>query len=144
METSPRCWVGVKVFGNELGVFTCEDLNNHINQMSLSLAGLAVKLLKVRPRCNVDCCHSVLFELAASLLVPAGSGGGAAPQGRADHRGAGFTLSVWFACQTGHQHDLPHFTAPEGQRQLQRLVSLLPDWTPQTHVLPYEPIFYRP
>lgn len=46
-ERSPRCWVGVKVFGNELSVFTCEDLYSQINQLSLSMAGLAVKLLKV-------------------------------------------------------------------------------------------------
>lgn len=46
-ENAPRCWVGVKVFGNELSVFTCEDLYNQINQLSLSGAGLAVKLLKV-------------------------------------------------------------------------------------------------
>ena len=46
-ENMPKCWVGVKVFGNELSVFTCEDLYNQINQLSLSAAGLAVKLLKV-------------------------------------------------------------------------------------------------
>lgn len=46
-ENSPRCWVGVKVFGNELSVFTCEDLYNQINQLSLSMAGLTIKLLKV-------------------------------------------------------------------------------------------------
>lgn len=43
----PKCWIGVKVFGNELSVFTCEDLYNEIDQLSLSVAGLAVKLLKV-------------------------------------------------------------------------------------------------
>lgn len=46
-ESRPECWVGVKVFGNELSVFTCEDLYDQINQVSLSVAGLAVKLLKV-------------------------------------------------------------------------------------------------
>lgn len=47
-ETSrPKCWIGVKVFGNELSVVTCEDLYNEIDQLSLSVAGLAVKLLKV-------------------------------------------------------------------------------------------------
>lgn len=46
-ENRPKCWVGVKVFGNELSVFTCEDLYNQIDQLSLSMAGLAVKLLKV-------------------------------------------------------------------------------------------------
>lgn len=46
-ENRPKCWVGVKVFGNELSVFTCDDLYSQINQLSLSVAGLAVKLLKV-------------------------------------------------------------------------------------------------
>lgn len=46
-QNRPKCWVGVKVFGNELSVFTCEDLYNQVNQLSLSAAGLAVKLLKV-------------------------------------------------------------------------------------------------
>lgn len=46
-ETLPKCRVSVKVFGNELSVFTCEDLYNQLNQLSLSVAGLAVKLLKV-------------------------------------------------------------------------------------------------
>lgn len=35
------------MFGNELSVVTCEDLYNEIDQLSLSVAGLAVKLLKV-------------------------------------------------------------------------------------------------
>ncbi|XP_056913419.1 uncharacterized protein LOC130539234 isoform X1 [Takifugu flavidus] len=42
----PKCWIGVKVFGNELSVLTCEDLYKEIDQLSLSAAGLAVKLLK--------------------------------------------------------------------------------------------------
>nr|XP_057943014.1 uncharacterized protein LOC131138235 isoform X3 [Doryrhamphus excisus] len=45
-EEGLKCWVGVKVFGNELSVFTCDDLYTQIKQMSLSTAGLAVKLLK--------------------------------------------------------------------------------------------------
>ncbi|XP_037314999.2 uncharacterized protein LOC119209652 [Pungitius pungitius] len=45
-ENRPTCWVGVKVFGNELSVFTCEDLYGQIDQLALSVAGLAVKLLK--------------------------------------------------------------------------------------------------
>lgn len=49
-ENGPTCWVGVKVFGNELSVFTCDDLYAQIDQLSLSVAGLAVKLLKVRRR----------------------------------------------------------------------------------------------
>lgn len=58
-ENLPKCLVGVKVFGNELSVFTCEDIYNQINQLSLSAAGLAVKLLKVSWWLSVDCCHSL-------------------------------------------------------------------------------------
>lgn len=47
-EKRPKCWVSVKVFGNELSVFTCDDIYDRVNYMSLSMAGLAVKLLKVR------------------------------------------------------------------------------------------------
>lgn len=47
-ETSrPKCWMSVKVFGNELSVFTCDDLYQGVDQLPLSMAGLAVKLLKV-------------------------------------------------------------------------------------------------
>lgn len=45
--TQPRCWLSVKVFGNEVSVFSCEDIYSEINQLSLSMAELAVKLLKV-------------------------------------------------------------------------------------------------
>lgn len=48
--TRPKCWIGVKVFGNELSLLTCEDLYKEIDQLSLSAAGLAVKLLKVFQR----------------------------------------------------------------------------------------------
>lgn len=59
----PNCWVGVKVFGNELSMFTCEDLYNQINQVSLSMAGLAVRLLKVGPllSCVITVCYRRLF-----------------------------------------------------------------------------------
>ncbi|KAM6948683.1 uncharacterized protein FYW47_016632 [Aplochiton taeniatus] len=42
----PRCWVSVKVFGNELSLLTCDDLYAQVNQLSLTMAGAAVKLLK--------------------------------------------------------------------------------------------------
>ncbi|CAG5896969.1 unnamed protein product [Menidia menidia] len=41
-----KCWLGVKVFGNEVSVFTCDDIYHQIDHVSLSMAGLAVKLLK--------------------------------------------------------------------------------------------------
>ncbi|XP_061654143.1 uncharacterized protein LOC133489262 isoform X2 [Phyllopteryx taeniolatus] len=59
-EDGLKCWVGVKVFGNELSVFTCDDLYAQIKQMSLSAAGLAVKLLKG---------HEVQFNHKAVLLT---------------------------------------------------------------------------
>ncbi len=145
-ENRPRCWVGVKVFGNELSAFTCEDLYNQMNQLSLSAAGLAVKLLKVYRRYTVVTVanfvlpshvhpHSCFLSQSAPLpLCPPGSWGSAEPSGRADDGGAGFTVSVRFARQTGHQHDLAPFAASERQHQLQGYFSLLPDWTHQTQV----------
>ncbi|XP_054625428.1 uncharacterized protein LOC129177877 [Dunckerocampus dactyliophorus] len=59
-EEGLKCGVAVKVFGNELGVFTCDDLYTQINQMSLSAAGLAVKLLKG---------HEVQLNYRAVLLT---------------------------------------------------------------------------
>uniref|UniRef100_A0A7N6A2B4 Vitellogenin domain-containing protein n=1 Tax=Anabas testudineus TaxID=64144 RepID=A0A7N6A2B4_ANATE len=69
-ENSPRCWVGVKVFGNELSVFTCEDLYNQINQLSLSMAGLAVKLLKGH---EVQLNHRAVL-MTEELILPSLSG----------------------------------------------------------------------
>ncbi|KAK2822136.1 hypothetical protein Q5P01_022201 [Channa striata] len=69
-EDSPRCWVGVKVFGNELSVFTCEDLYNQINQLSLSVAGLAVKLLKGH---EVQLNHRAVL-MTEELVLPSLSG----------------------------------------------------------------------
>ncbi|XP_070774929.1 uncharacterized protein [Enoplosus armatus] len=69
-ENRPKCWVGVKVFGNELSVFTCEDLYNQINQLSLSVAGLAVKLLKGH---EVQLNHRAVL-MTEELLLPSLSG----------------------------------------------------------------------
>lgn len=49
-EAGPTCLVSVKVFGHELSVFTCQDLYEQVERLSLSVAGLAVKLLKVQQR----------------------------------------------------------------------------------------------
>lgn len=49
-EAKPKCLVSVKVFGHELSVFTCQDLHEQLERLSLSVAGLAVKLLKVQQR----------------------------------------------------------------------------------------------
>ncbi|KAM3605075.1 uncharacterized protein V6R79_020226 [Siganus canaliculatus] len=68
--TGPRCWFGVKVFGNELGVFTCEDVHRGVEQLSLSVAGLAVKLLKGQ---EVQLNHRAVL-LTEELLLPSLSG----------------------------------------------------------------------
>ncbi|XP_054870046.1 uncharacterized protein LOC111586552 isoform X1 [Amphiprion ocellaris] len=69
-EGKPKCWVGVKVFGNELSVFTCEDLYNQMNHVSLSAAGLAVKLLKGQ---EVQLNHRAVL-MTEELLLPSLSG----------------------------------------------------------------------
>ncbi|XP_037642433.1 uncharacterized protein LOC119498040 [Sebastes umbrosus] len=69
-ENRPRCWVGVKVFGNELSVFTCEDLYSQIDQLSLSVAGLAVKLLKGH---EVQLNHRAVL-MTDELVLPSLSG----------------------------------------------------------------------
>ncbi|XP_026169161.1 uncharacterized protein LOC113134139 [Mastacembelus armatus] len=69
-EGKPRCWVSVKVFGNELSVFTCEDLNNQVNRLSLSMAGLAVKLLKGH---EVQLNHRAVL-MTEELILPSLSG----------------------------------------------------------------------
>ncbi|XP_069367779.1 uncharacterized protein [Paralichthys olivaceus] len=69
-ENRPKCWVGVKVFGNELSFFTCDDLYDRINQLSLSVAGLAVKLLKGQ---EVQLNHRAVL-MTEELLLPSLSG----------------------------------------------------------------------
>ncbi|KAJ3594613.1 hypothetical protein NHX12_003920 [Muraenolepis orangiensis] len=69
-EDTPRCWVGVKVFGNEISAFTCDDLLAQFNQLSLSVAGLAVKLLKGQ---EVQLSHRAVL-MAEELVLPSLSG----------------------------------------------------------------------
>ncbi|KAK5918982.1 hypothetical protein CgunFtcFv8_022916 [Champsocephalus gunnari] len=69
-ENRPRCWVGVKVFGNELSVFSCEDLSNQLDHLSLSVAGLAVKLLKGQ---EVQLNHRAVL-MTDELVLPSLSG----------------------------------------------------------------------
>ncbi|XP_047445376.1 uncharacterized protein LOC125010660 [Mugil cephalus] len=70
VEERPKCWVGVKVFGNELSVFTCEDLYNQMDRVSLSVAGLAVKLLKGQ---EVQLNHRAVL-MTEELVLPSLSG----------------------------------------------------------------------
>ncbi|XP_063741934.1 apolipophorins [Eleginops maclovinus] len=69
-ENRPQCWVGVKVFGNELSVFTCEDLYNQLDHLSLSVTGLAVKLLKGQ---EVQLNHRAVL-MTDELVLPSLSG----------------------------------------------------------------------
>ncbi|XP_029380588.1 apolipophorins [Echeneis naucrates] len=69
-ENRPKCWAGVKVFGNELTVVTCDDLYNYSNQLSLSMAELAVKLLKGQ---EVQLSHRAVL-MTEELLLPSLSG----------------------------------------------------------------------
>ncbi|KAG7456895.1 hypothetical protein MATL_G00240760 [Megalops atlanticus] len=45
-EGKLRCGLSVKLFGNELAFVTCDDVSAQMRQLSLSLAGVAVRLLK--------------------------------------------------------------------------------------------------
>ncbi|KAG7277414.1 hypothetical protein CRUP_033369 [Coryphaenoides rupestris] len=69
-EDTPRCWVGVKVFGNEINAFTCDDLHSQLSQLSLSVTGLAVKLLKGQ---EVQLSHRAVL-MAEELALPSLSG----------------------------------------------------------------------
>ncbi|XP_074545635.1 uncharacterized protein LOC141804879 [Halichoeres trimaculatus] len=69
-EKRLKCWFGVKVFGNELNVFTCEDLHNQLNQLSLTAAGLVVKLLKGQ---EVQLNHRAVL-MTDELVLPSLSG----------------------------------------------------------------------
>ncbi|KAJ0066438.1 hypothetical protein NL108_013023 [Boleophthalmus pectinirostris] len=66
----PQCWLSVKVFGNEVTVLSCEDVHSEVNQVSLSLAQLAIKLLKGN---EVQLVHRSVV-LSERLVLPSVSG----------------------------------------------------------------------
>ncbi|KAB5579798.1 hypothetical protein PHYPO_G00199100 [Pangasianodon hypophthalmus] len=41
-----QCWINVKMFGNDLTFMTCDELLGKLRELSLSVAGFTVKLLK--------------------------------------------------------------------------------------------------
>ncbi|XP_073779106.1 uncharacterized protein si:dkeyp-106c3.1 isoform X4 [Danio rerio] len=41
-----HCWINVKMFGNDMTFMTCDDLHSYQRKLSLSTAGVVVKLLK--------------------------------------------------------------------------------------------------
>ncbi|MBN3298501.1 YP015 protein, partial [Amia calva] len=45
-DNKVHCSLGIKILGNELIFLTCDDISTQVKQFSLSLAGMAVKLLK--------------------------------------------------------------------------------------------------
>ncbi|KAF4116813.1 hypothetical protein G5714_001366 [Onychostoma macrolepis] len=45
-DSSLRCWMNVKMFGNDLAFMSCDDLHAYQRKLSLSTAGVVVKLLK--------------------------------------------------------------------------------------------------
>ncbi|KAK7945812.1 hypothetical protein WMY93_001540 [Mugilogobius chulae] len=65
-----KCWISIKMFGNEVSVFSCEDIANEINQFSLSMAELAIKLLKGQ---EVRLDHRTV-PLTEELVLPSLSG----------------------------------------------------------------------
>lgn len=67
-ENRLKCWLGVKVFGNEISVITCDDLYDQINQVSLSMAGLAVKLLKVAWMLLCSCYSDTCLSLCVCVF----------------------------------------------------------------------------
>ncbi|MEQ2290686.1 hypothetical protein AMECASPLE_005659 [Ameca splendens] len=69
-EERPRCWVGLKIFGNELSVFTCDDIYDQVHRVSLNMAGLAVKLLKGH---EVQLSHTGVL-MTEELVLPSLSG----------------------------------------------------------------------
>ncbi|XP_068456308.1 uncharacterized protein [Clinocottus analis] len=69
-ENRPKCRLSVKVFGNELSVFTCEDLYSQMDRLSLSMAGLAVQLLKGQ---EVQLDHRAVL-MTDELVLPSLSG----------------------------------------------------------------------
>ncbi|KAI9999783.1 hypothetical protein NQD34_011626 [Periophthalmus magnuspinnatus] len=66
----PQCWLSVKVFGSEVSVVSCEDVYSGMNQASLSLAELALKLLKGN---EVRLVHRSVL-LSERLVLPSVSG----------------------------------------------------------------------
>ncbi|XP_046708205.1 uncharacterized protein LOC124387728 [Silurus meridionalis] len=45
-HTEFQCWINVKMFGNDLTFMTCDELLGKLRELSLSVAGFTVKLLK--------------------------------------------------------------------------------------------------
>ncbi|XP_019901155.3 uncharacterized protein LOC105030387 isoform X2 [Esox lucius] len=69
-KTRSRCWFGVKVFGNELSVLTCDDLYAQLKGLSLNMAGFAVRLLKGQ---EVQLHHRAVL-MTDELVLPSLSG----------------------------------------------------------------------
>ncbi|XP_063076045.1 uncharacterized protein LOC134466078 [Engraulis encrasicolus] len=66
----PRCWLSMKMFGNELDFLTCDDFSEHVKKLSLGGAEIALKLLKGH---EVKL-HHRSFVVAEELALPSLSG----------------------------------------------------------------------
>uniref|UniRef100_A0AAV2JUM6 Vitellogenin n=1 Tax=Knipowitschia caucasica TaxID=637954 RepID=A0AAV2JUM6_KNICA len=69
-KKQPKCWLSIKIFGNEVSVFSCEDIYNEMNSFFLSMAELAIKLLKGQ---EVQLGHRAVL-LTEELVLPSLSG----------------------------------------------------------------------
>ncbi|KAK3567891.1 hypothetical protein QTP86_027307 [Hemibagrus guttatus] len=65
-----QCWINVKMFGNDLTYMTCNELLGKLRELSLSVAGFTVKLLKGQ---EVKINHRAIV-LAEDLVLPSLSG----------------------------------------------------------------------
>ncbi|XP_037400850.1 uncharacterized protein LOC108437497 isoform X3 [Pygocentrus nattereri] len=65
-----RCWLNVKMFGNDLSFITCNDLLDQLRELSLRVAGVTVKLLQGQ---EVKVNHRAIV-LAEELVLPSLSG----------------------------------------------------------------------
>ncbi|XP_047657702.1 uncharacterized protein LOC113644112 isoform X2 [Tachysurus fulvidraco] len=65
-----QCWINVKMFGNDLTFMTCNELLGKLREVSLSVTGFTVKLLKGQ---EVKLNHRAIV-LAEELVLPSLSG----------------------------------------------------------------------
>ncbi|XP_058251674.1 apolipophorins isoform X3 [Hemibagrus wyckioides] len=65
-----QCWINVKMFGNDLTYMTCNEMLGKLRELSLSVAGFTVKLLKGQ---EVKLNHRAVV-LAEDLVLPSLSG----------------------------------------------------------------------
>lgn len=65
----------MKMFGNDLTYMTCNEMLGKLRELSLSVAGFTVKLLKVRKNLFKLAFISFQLRILTSILCILGSGG---------------------------------------------------------------------